>query len=184
MRAASTRRLFEATVAAAAVAVSLFSDASPLRFGPHDVRSLFSITKSENKKEGIYALHLDAQCAPSEDAPAFAYWRLNEKGPGVLEPLLPFEEKAYGIERQRVLSSGGSRGRVELALRALPTRPVVVQTTMNAGRCEARSFVTISGETALLSNVYVKLSGIRVDYVLLSGISADGSRSVREKLTR
>jgi hypothetical protein len=66
----------------------------------------------------------------------------------------------------------------------LPTRPVVVQTTMDAGHCEARSFVSISGETALLSSVYVKLSGIHVDYVLLSGISADGSRVVREKLTR
>ena len=170
-------------VAAAVLAISLLSHSSPVRFGPHDVASLFSITKSENKNEVMYAVHLDAQCSPSGEAPVFAYWRLNEKG-GVLEPLLPFEEKAYGIERQRVLSNGGSGGKVELALSAVPTRPIVVQTTMNAGRCEARSFVTISGESALLSNVYVKLSGIRVDYVLLLGLSADRRRVLREKLTR
>jgi hypothetical protein len=44
--------------------------------------------------------------------------------------------------------------------------------------------VTISGESALLTDVYFKLSGIRVDYELLLGLSADRSRVVREELTR
>ena len=184
MRKKSSRRLLAGAVASTLLAISLLAHSSPVRFGPHDVASLFSITKSENKNEVMYAVHLDAQCSPSGEAPVFAYWRLNEKGPGVLEPLLPLEEKAYGIERQRVLSNGGPGGKVELALRAVPTRPIVILTAMNAGRCEARSFVTISGESALLSNVYVKLSGLRMDYVLLLGLSADRRRVVREKLTR
>src|SRR5215831_8931564 len=138
-----SRPFLPLVVASALFAICSVSHSSPLRFGPHDAASLFSITKSENKNEVVYGIHLDAQCSPSGDGPVFAYWRLNEKGSGVLEPLLPLEEKAYGIERQRVLSNGGSRGKIEIALNAVPTRPVVIQTTMNAGRCEARSMVSI-----------------------------------------
>jgi len=91
----------------------------PLHFGSHDVTSLFTISKSENKNEVVYAIHLDAQCAPVGDAPVYAFWRMNEKGPAVIEPLLAREARAYGIGRQRVLARGSGESKVELTLRAL-----------------------------------------------------------------
>jgi len=155
----------------------------PLRFGPRDVTSLFSISKSENKNEVVYAIHLDEQCAPAGDAPVYAFWRMNEKGPAVIEPILSREEGAYGIGRQRVLARGEG-GKVELTLRALPSRPIVVETKVGEGRCQAWSTLPIAGENAYLYNVYVKLKEFGVDYILLSGWATDRSRVLHDKINR
>ncbi len=156
----------------------------PLHFGPHDFTSLFSISKSENKNEVAFAIHLDAQCAPAGDAPVFAFWRMNEKGPAVIEPLLGREERAYGIGRQRVVARGSEGGRVEVTLRALPSRPIVVETKPGEGRCQAWSTLPIAGESAYLYNVYVKLKELGVDYLLLSGWASDRSRVLHERIDR
>jgi hypothetical protein len=159
--------------------------AAPLRFGPRDITSVFSISKSENKNEVVYGIHLDAQCAPAGDSPVFAYWRMNEKGPAVIEPLLSREEGAYGIERQRVISRADDGGRIEVALRALASRPIVVETKRgDSGRCDAWATLTISGESAYLYNIYVKLGIARVEYLLLSGWALDRQRVLHEQVSR
>jgi len=168
----------------AALLVGPFARSAPLRFGPNDVASLFTVSKSENKNQVVYAIHLDAQCAPLGEAPVFAYWRMNEKGPDAIEPLLAVEEKAYGIERQRIVSSGGAGAKMEVALKAMPSRPIVIDTAMRAGSCKAWSTMPIAGETSFLYDVYVKLIGPRVEYLVISGWSADRSRVVHERLTR
>jgi hypothetical protein len=184
---ARTRVARGAGVAAAGVLLVLFvpslARSEPLHFGSHDVTSLFSISKSENKNEVIYAIHLDAQCAPIGDAPMFAFWRMNEKGPAVIEPLLPREERAYGIGRQRVISRGSGESKVEVTLRALAARPIVVDIKPGAGHCEAWSTLPIGGETAYLYNVYVKLKEFGVDYLLLSGWAMDRTRVLHERLS-
>jgi hypothetical protein len=171
----------------AALALMLLSagaPAEPLHFGPHDVTSLFSISKSENKNAVVYAIHLDAQCAPLGDAPVFAFWRMNEKGPAVIEPLLGREEPAYGVGLQRVLARDSEGGKVEVTLRALPRRPIVVQTKPGEGRCQAWSTMPIAGESAYLYNVYVKLRELGVDYLLLSGWALDRSHVLHERIGR
>jgi hypothetical protein len=158
--------------------------ADGLRFGPHDVTSLFSISKSENKNEVVYAVHLDERCAPVGDAPIFAFWRMHEKGPNIIAPLLDREQRAYGIASERVLAAGADGGRVELSLRALPSRPIVVQTKNVGGTCQAWSSLSIGGTDAYLYNVYVKLKTLGVDYLLLSGWTTDRSRVVHETIAK
>jgi hypothetical protein len=184
---ATTRVARGAGVAAAGVLLVLLAPSlarsEPLRFGSHDVTSLFSISKSENKNEVVYAIHLDAQCTPVGDAPVFAFWRMNEKGPAVIEPLLAREERAYGIGRQRVLARGSGESKVEVTLRAIAARPIVVDIKPGAGHCEAWSTVPIGGESAYLYNVYVKLKEFGVDYLLLSGWAIDRTRVLHERLS-
>ena len=170
--------------ALALLLLSAGAGGEPPHFGPRDFTSLFSISKSENKNEVVYAIHLDAQCAPVGDAPVFAFWRMNEKGPAVIEPLLGREEPAYGIGRQRVLARDSEGGKVEVTLRALPSRPILVETKPLEGRCQAWSALTIAGESAYLYNVYVKLRELGVDYLLLSGWAVDRSRVLHERVAR
>jgi hypothetical protein len=174
-------------VGAAGFALTLLAAgarADALRFGPHDVTSLFTISKSENKNEVVYAVHLDERCAPVGDAPVFAFWRMHEKGPNVIAPLLDREQRAYGVARERVLAAGPDGGSVELSLRALPSRPIVVRTQNVGGTCQAWSSLSISGTDAYLYNVYVKLKTLGVDYLLLSGWTADRSRVVHETIAK
>ena len=163
---------------------SVVARADTLRFGPHDVTSLFVISKSENKNQVVYAIHLDENCAPVGDAPIFAYWRMYEKGPHVTEPLLSREEGAYGVARQHVTIAGATGGTVDLTLRALPDRPIVIRTQRLNDTCRAWSKLPIGGVDAYLYNVHVKLGFLSVDYLLLSGWTLDGARVVTEKIQR
>jgi hypothetical protein len=181
---ASERTRAAAACAVLALVVSSPARSEPLRFGPHDFTALFSISKSENKNHVEYGIHLDDKCAPIGDAPVFAFWRMNEKGPGVIEPLLAREERAYGIGRQRVLARGSDGGKVEVVLRALPLRPILVDTNAGAVACNAWSTLPIAGERAYLYNVYVKLTVFEVDYLLLSGWATDRVRVLHEKISR
>ncbi len=183
MNGISRASLFALFGGALALGLARPALSAPLVFGPRDVTSLFSISKSENKNEVVYAIHLDAQCSPVGDAPVFAFWRMHEKGPNVIEPLLPREERAYGIESQRVLSRGESGGRVEVTLRAVSSRPLVVETRAGTeGRCDAWPTLAISGEPAYLYNIYVKLGALHVDYLLLSGWAQDRRRVLQERM--
>jgi hypothetical protein len=149
------------------------------------VLPIFSISKSENKNEVQYAVHLDERCQPAGAAPIFAYWRMLEKGPSVTEPLLPQELDAYGIASQAPTRTGENVA-VRLVLRAVRGRPIVVEATRRAsGECEAVATVAISGKPAHLYDVYAKLKWpFGVEYLLLEGWSEDGTRVIREKLAQ
>ena len=177
-RIASGATLLATSLLSAAVA------AEPLHFGPHDVTELFSISKSENKNEGVYAVHLDERCAPVGETPVFAFWRMHEKGPASIEPLLAREEAAYGIASEHVLANGADGGSVDVALRALPKRHIVVKTQSQGKACRAWSALPIAGTDTYVYNIFVKLKTLGVDYILLSGWSTDGSRVIHEKVER
>lgn len=159
-------------------------DVSP-RPRAHTV-SLFTIGKSQNKNQVQYAVHVDGQCALASNAPVFAYWRMLELGPSRIEPLLPRELSAYGPASQLVTARSATGGKLRLVLRALPNRPIVVETRRAAdGTCQAFATVAIAGTSAHLFDVYVKLTWhLSVDYLLLRGWSIDGSHVLSEKLTR
>jgi hypothetical protein len=138
---------------------------------------LFTVTKSENKNHVVYALRLDGRCLPAGDAPVHPYWRMLEKGPGVTEPLLAREERAYGIGRQSVASDV-----VRMALRAVPDREITVITWRAGDTCAAAAWMTIAGTRARLVDVHVVLSWpFGVDHIVLSGVTRD-RRPVEETL--
>lgn len=142
-----------------------------------DIPSAFFISKTENKNQVHFSVHVDDACAPVGPAPVHAYWQMLERGPLVTEPLLAREERAYGIERQTL--EGGS---IRVTLRALPSRPIVIHTWRAAdGKCASSSITPISGSAARLFNIHVALDWFRVDHLLLSGWKDDGS-FVRERV--
>lgn len=145
---------------------------------------LFTVSKSQNRNVVQYAVHVDGQCAPAPDAPVFAFWRMNEKGPDVTEPLLAREQRAYGVASQVVTEQRPVGGSVRLVLNAVPKRPIVVQTIRASdGACRAYSTVSIEGTPAYLYNVFIRLKWLfGVDYLLLSGWSIDGSHVITEKV--
>jgi hypothetical protein len=147
---------------------------------------LFTIAKSQNKNQVQYAVGVDAHCAPASASPVLAYWLMLEASPTHTEPLLPREISGYGMASQSVTERGAEGGTVVVRLRAMPDRPIRVETWRGTdGACHALSTVTIAGEPAHLFNVYAHIRWlIDVDYLLLRGWSLDGSREVRERAER
>jgi hypothetical protein len=144
---------------------------------------LFTIAKSENKNQVQYAIQVDEHCGSASSAPVFAYWRMLEKGPDRTEPLLPRELDAYGIASQSVVSREPEGGKVRMVLRAVRSRPILIETWQSGSGCQAVATLSINGTPAHLFNVYAKLKWFfGVDYLLLQGWSMDGARVVREKL--
>jgi hypothetical protein len=143
---------------------------------------LFSISKTENRNYVQFAERLDATCAPVGPAPVYAFWQMRERGPGVVESLLPHEQPAYGIASQSVVAASDGHGLVRVTLRALPRDPLLVESTrVPDGSCQALARTSIGGVDARLFNVHAVLRWpFGVARLLVSGRSlADGS-DVRE----
>jgi uncharacterized protein DUF4833 len=148
----------------------------------HDVGSVFFVAKSENRNQVHYGIHLDEACAPVGTAPVFAYWRMLEQGPLATEPLLRREVDAYGFAGQGVAERGAEGGRVKLALRALPGRPITVQSAAREGKCEATATTTIGGAPASLRRVFVQLRWpFGVDHLEIAGRALADGRWVEER---
>jgi hypothetical protein len=146
------------------------------------VRTVFFVAKSENRNQVHYSIRLDEACAPTGDAPVFAYWRMLERGPLVTEPLLWHEVAAYGFAGQRTLERNEGGGRVLLSLNALPKRAIVVTSTARDATCTAAARLVIGGVEASLDSVFVQLRWpFGVDHMVLWGRAADGTR-VRERV--
>ncbi len=151
--------------------------------GPANL-SLFSITKSENKNQVVYALQVDAACRPVGDAPVHAYWRMLEKGPSSTEPLLAYEQLAYGMESQECeLLADGTR-LVRVRLRALPERTIVIRASRTDAACTATATATIASASASLDNVYALVRPAVWDRIRsrCSGRALASGAAVRETL--
>src|SRR5580692_8073537 len=94
--------------ACALVMFGRLTDAAGDSTTPGESAPLFFVSKSENKNQVSYAVRLDAECRPTGAAPVFAYWRMLERSPVVVEPLLALEEMAYGVGPQHATPSGES----------------------------------------------------------------------------
>jgi hypothetical protein len=149
-----------------------------------DVRSVFFVAKSENKNQVHYGIHLDRGCAPVGDRPAFAYWRMFERGPDAVEPVLPIELQAYGIVDQQVTARGAAAGRVRMTIAALRDRVITVDTRPDgSGGCAATASTWVGGVQASLWSVYVRLRWpFGVESLTLAGRAAGDGRIVEEKL--
>ncbi len=150
---------------------------------PDDMRSVFFVAKSENKNQVHYGIRLDEGCGPVGGAPVYAYWRMLEHGPFATEPLLAREIRAYGIVEETVLERDAVGARTRVTLQALKSRPLVVESSGEGGRCAARATLPIAGVEATLTSVFVQLRWPwGVSYLLLSGRSVADGTPVRERV--
>jgi hypothetical protein len=147
--------------------------------------SLFTISKSENRNQVQYVVRVDDHCVPLGAAPVWAYWRMIEQGPTRTAPLLGREQPAYGAAGQWVIERNPEGGKVRLVLRAMPARPIEIETSRSAaGTCFAVSTMTIAGAPAHLFGVYAKLKWpVGVSYLLIQGWSLDGTHVVTERVS-
>jgi hypothetical protein len=147
------------------------------------VRSVFLVAKSENRNEVHYGVSLDESCAPAGGAPVFAYWQMRERGPLSTEPLLRFEQPAYGLGTQAIVSRSTRGGRVVVTLNAVPHRAIAIDSSAEDDGCHAEARATIEGVSATLTRVFVQLSWpFGVDHVLIEG-RTDAGKGVRERLS-
>src|SRR5690349_12341225 len=144
---------------------------------------MFFIAKSENKNQVHYGIRLDEACAPAEESPVFAYWRMLERGPFATEPLLAREVPAYGLTKQRAQRNSVG-GHVVVTLSALPRRPIDIDLAANQGTCTAAARTAISGAPSTLISVFAQLRWpFGVDYLVLTGRALADGRVVRERVS-
>jgi hypothetical protein len=144
--------------------------------------SVFHIDRNKNRNQVHYGVHVDEHCQPVGDEPVYNYWLRREENPPVVQPLKYIQQAAYGFQKQNIESDG----RIEVRLRALPDRQLVVRVASVGGGCKAETFMTIDGKQAYLDKVFVFAEeGIllpTVRYIELFGRSNDGL-AVYEKIT-
>jgi hypothetical protein len=142
------------------------------------IASILVVSKSENKNQVHYGVHLDESCSFASGNPVYAYWRMLERSPSALEPLLEREQRAYGIEHQEIHGDT-----VRFTLRALRTRAITVRVTRAPdGACNASLEAAVAGRAVRLYNIHVALGFLRVDHLLLTGWSEQEKRVVSERI--
>ena len=166
----------------AAPAAELSSAASS-RLPIAPVASVFHIKKSENKNQVHYAMQVDAACRPVGEQPLYGYWRDLERGPMAVSQLLEHEQPAYGLRSPRLVRRHTTGGLVRVSLRAFPARPLSIDVLRTASGCGARAIVTIAGQPAVLSSIYVDLGFLfSVNYARLAGVRVSDGQPVQEKI--
>lgn len=143
--------------------------------------SVFHIDRNKNRNQVHYGVHVDDHCRPVGSEPVYNYWLRREENPPAVEPLHFYQQAAYGFQKQEVEADG----RIEVRLRALPDRQLVVRLASVDGACKAETFLTIDGKQAYLDKVFVFAEdGLvlpKVRYIELFGRSNDGL-AVYEKI--
>jgi hypothetical protein len=147
------------------------------------ISSVFHIEKSENKNQVHYAVRVDEACRPIGQHPVYGYWRELERGPSVVSELLERERPAYGLAEPRRIERHASGGQVQLSLRALPARPVLIELFQLAASCGARAIVAIKKQPAMLTSVYVDVGLLfSVNHVIVRGLRLADGEPIEEKL--
>jgi hypothetical protein len=159
----------------ASAAVVTSADAQAVTFGTHDVATVFFVSKSDDRNRVDYGVRLDEVCAPVGDAPMFLYWRRFEPGQARFGRLNELDRQAYGIAGQRVLRITEGESRIEVRLRQLSDRILVLVRPDGRGGCRAEARATLDGRDAVLDHVHVQLAGLRVDSITIVG-RAEGRR--------
>lgn len=147
------------------------------------VGSIFHIEKSENKNQVHYAVQVDEACRPRTAQPVYGYWRDLEQGPKAVSELLEHEQPAYGLRAPRLVQRNDSGGIIRVTLRAFPDRPLSIELFRTTTGCGARTLVTIQGQPAVLSAIYVDIGFLfSVNYALLRGTRVSDGQAVQEKI--
>lgn len=171
-------RAGQAIVIVAAISATAAVGLADLEIRPHDVATVFFVTKSDDRNRVDYGVRLDADCRPEGDQPMFAYWRELEPG-GTNHGLNPFEQRFYGVARQERIDRGERGGALRVEIRALRGRAITIRTTRSFDRCVATATLPIDGVEARLEHVHLTLAGPNaLRYAEIFGQAPD--REVRE----
>lgn len=169
-------------IAVFVAAVAAGATGWPAPAGAASPDSVFHIDRNKNRNQVHYGVHVDERCRPVGEEPVYNYWLRREEDPPVVRPLKYFQQAAYGFQKQNIESDG----RIEVRLRALPDRQLVIRIASVGGGCKAETFMTIGGKQAYLDKVFVFAEeGIllpTVRYIELFGRGNDGL-AVYEKIT-
>jgi hypothetical protein len=151
------------------VSITAVARATP-RISTHDLPTLFYVAKSDDRNRVDYGVHLDATCAPQGEEPLFAYWRRFEPGQEPLGDLNMLDRTIYGIAQQRVASRAPDGSWIEVSLRALPARRVLVLVQRAGSRCVGAAQTEIRGRESILDHVFVQLAGpASIDHAMIRG---------------
>ncbi len=160
------------------------AQAAGVAFGPHDVRSVFHVEKSENQNQVHYAIRLDRLCRPIDDNPVFAYWRRFKRGVRVDEPLEGLGRRVYGASDDQQVISHARGGYVNMYVRAVKQVPIDISVQQTNSGCQAVATTSIRGERARLSHAFLQLTrfGLGVSYIDVFGERLRDGARVRERL--
>ncbi len=157
--------------------------AADVTFGAHDVRTIFYISKSDDRNRVDYGIRLDATCQPVGPTPLYAYWRRFEPGQPAVGELNSLDERAYGITRQHVRTAAPNGVWLEMYLGGFPEQRFLVLVQRNGGgECAARAMLPIDAEDAFLDHIHVTLGFLGVDHVTLHGRHPTTGNEVVESL--
>jgi hypothetical protein len=151
----------------------------------NSVRSVFFISKSENRNQVHYAVRVDPQCRPESDHPVYGYWRDFEVGPSAMSPLLKHEQTAYGLTEPRQVRRDEADGdQIRIGLRGFPDRPLTIETFRGPDGCRARAMTTIARGSAVLRSIYVEIGFLySIDFVIVRGVRVADNQPVQEKVS-
>jgi hypothetical protein len=152
------------------LAVSVPAHADEVRFGPHDVSTVFFINKSDDKNRVDYGIRLDADCVPVGNSAVFGYWREYEYTPPHINGLSILDRIPYGISSQGLVSRTATGADYYMRLRQFE-RTIAIATKKEAdGTCSAIARAKINGSVAQFVFVYAKLAGpFSVEYIDIHG---------------
>ncbi|MBE6301039.1 MAG: DUF4833 domain-containing protein [Parabacteroides distasonis] len=137
---------------------------------------LFYIARSLNRNLVCYDAHIENGVLDTQE-PLDIYWLNREENPGKTNGLNYFQKKmAYGY---KLISKGD--GYSEISLTAYPKR------TMKICKHEGKyvCMVSINGQTAVLSFIYVKTkpsNSLSVEYVELNGTDVKTGEALKERV--
>ena len=173
-------------LALAMAATTTSSHATEVAFGPHDVPTVFFISKSDDRNRVDYAIQLAARCAPLRDEAVFGYWREFEKAPPVVtHGFGMMDYVGYGIAEQRMLHRTPTGGEHLMRLKQLG-RPILLATRKEAdGKCTATARTVINGVESQLVSVHVKLAGaLSVEYIDVHGKNLETGAAIDERIRK
>lgn len=140
---------------------------------------LFYFQRSHNKNTVIYELNTLPDGTINIDKPIHAYWKRYEEG-GARKELSYIQLKAFGLQCKLVDKVNKS---FIVHFNSVKDREISL---LKIGCCY-KAFITINGEIAQLTKMYVKAENnslgipVKVDFVEISGINLKTGKSVNEK---
>jgi len=171
-----------ALLLAAALTVPASPALARVSFGEHDVRTVFYISKSDDRNRVDYGIRLTAQCMPDGDEPVYAYWHRFEPRQARFGDLRGMDRRAYGIRRQSVSSRAANGSWIEMRIRGFSRERILILVQRGAdGTCHARAQVRIDAHDAFLDHIHIQLSGpMRIENVILEGTDVQSGSPLRE----
>jgi len=176
-------RRLGATLAVAVALAPAAAHADP-DFGAHDVRTVFFISKSDDRNRVDYGVRLDARCQPVGETPVYAYWHRFEPGQPIYGDLNSMDRRVYGVRQQRVHERNASGTWIEIRLAAVTDERILILVRPGDDGCVAAARIQVRGRDALLDHVHVQLARLfGVEHVTVHGRDPDTGAEVTERRT-